>query len=249
MNKFLSHKMILIMLALCLYCCFLTGCPSPVDESKEAEDHVELAIPMAEEALKRTYPFATIVKKSFHGVSGIKIGPDHGLTDWVEGQYKNGGLEDILINVKTQEIYTTNDRFSVNHYAMKRAIELYNADSVYMDGSVEFSFEAPYCSDSDKYGNILISNMLPIDTVANEDFVYEMLDNAEYHKTYHLLVNEDFDMNIFKETDYSPLGNNVRLYVEQYSDEYLKRKDTPGFVPEQGSDVPIAIFDSENEED
>lgn len=137
----------------CIFCCFLTGCPSPADESKEAEGHVKQALPIVEEALNQAYPDAVLDRKSFHGVSGIEIGPDHGLTDWVEGQYKDGGIEDVLINVKTRKIYTTEDQVAVSIYAMKRAYGLYNADSGNMYGSVEFDFEAPYCSESDKYGN------------------------------------------------------------------------------------------------
>lgn len=140
-----KYQIISAMLMLCFCSCFLMGCPSPADESKEAKEHVKQAIPMAEEALKQAYPNAILDSKSFHGVSGIKTGPDHGLTDWVEGEYKDGGKEDILINVKTQEIYTTDGQITVSGYAMKRAYELYNANSGNMDGSVEFSFEAPYC--------------------------------------------------------------------------------------------------------
>lgn len=232
-------------MTLCLCCCFLTGCPSPADESKEAEEHVKQAIPMAEEALKRVYPGAVLIQKSFHGVSGIKTGPDHGLTDWVKGRYKNGGEEEILINVKTQEIYTTDEQISISLCALKRAYELYNAGSWNMDGSVAFSFEAPFCSDSDKYGNMSISDMFPIDKKADDDYIDELLHDQKYHKTYNLLIDEDFDMNIFKETDISPLGNNVRVYVKQYSREYLKRMNTPGFNPDSEAEEPISIFDTE----
>lgn len=52
-------------------------------------------------------------------------------------------------------------------------------------------------------------------------------------------------MSIFKETDFSPLGNNVRVYVEQHDKEYLKMMDTPGNISEPGTDEPIAIYDSD----
>ena len=243
MIRFKPHIISIIMFGLCS--CFLMGCPSPADQSGEAEEHVAQALPMAEEALKRVYPDAMLDKKSLHGVSGIKTGPDHGLTDWVEGHYRDGGTEDILINVKSQEIYTTSEWNKVSSYAMKRVHELYDTEAGDMEGSVGFSFEAPYCSDSDEYGNILISDMLPIDAEVDDGFIDELLNGQEYHKTYYLFVDEDFDMSIFRETDHSPLGNNVRVYVEQYGREYLKRKDTPGFEPEPGTDEPIAIYDSE----
>ena len=241
-----NFKIISIILMICLFCCFLTGCPSPADESKEAEEHVKQVLPMAEEALKQAYPNAILDKKSFHGISGIKMGPDHGVTDWVEGQYKNGGVKDILINVKTREIYTTEDEIKVSMYAMKRAHELYNTDAGNMEGSVGFDFEAPYCSDG-KYGDFQILNMLPIDSVVDDKFIDELLDGSKYHKTYYLLVDEDFDMSIFEETDHSPLGNNVRVYVEQYDKEYLKGMNAPGFTPEAGTDEPRAVFDSDKD--
>ena len=241
-----NFKIISMIMMLCFFCCFLAGCPSPADETKEAEEHIKQALPMAEEALAQAYPDAILDKESFHGVSGIKNGPDHGLTDWVEGQYKNGGIKDILINVKTREIYTTEDEIKVSMYAMKRAHELYNTDAGSMEGSVGFDFEAPYCSDG-KYGNFQIWNMLPIDSVVDDNFIDELLDGSKYHKTYHLLVDEDFDMSIFEETDYSMLGNNIRVYIEQYDKEYLKRMNTPGFTPDPGKENPISVFDSDND--
>ena len=126
MNK-ITLKKISTIIMLCFCSCFLMGCPSPADESKEAKEYVELAIPIVEKEFSQLYPNAVIDRKSFHGVSDIKTGPDHGLTDCVEGQYKNGGIGDILINVKTEEIYTTDKHITVSTYAMKRAYELYNA--------------------------------------------------------------------------------------------------------------------------
>ena len=87
--------------------------------------------------------------------------------------------------------------------------------------------------------------MLPIDVVADDDFIAGLLDDPNYHKTYYLTVDEEFDMSIFEDTDISPLGKNVRVHAEQYSSEYLKGMYTPGFTPEPGSDEPIAIYDSE----
>lgn len=54
-------------------------------------------------------------------------------------------------------------------------------------------------------------------------------------------------MRIFKETDISPLGNNVRVYVEQYDKEYFKQRYTPGYTPEPGTDEPITIYDSDDD--
>ena len=113
-----------------------------------------------------------------------------------------------------------------------------------MDGNVGFHFEVPYCcNDIDKYGNMDIYGMLPIDVVADDDFIAEFLNNPDYPKTCYLTVGEDFDMSIFEDTDISSLGNNVRVQVEQYSNEYIKRRYTPGF--EYWEYEPISIYDSE----
>ena len=201
---------------------------------------------MAEEALKRVHPNAMLDKGSLHGVSGINIGPDHGLTDWVEGEYRDGGAEDILINVITQEIYTTSEKGKVNSYGVDLACELYKTDPMSIEGSVGYSFEVPYCcNDIDKYGNMVIYDMLPIDVVADDDFIADFLNDPDYHKTYYFTVDEEFDMSVFEDADISPLGKNVSVHAEQYSREYLKRRYTPGFEPEPGTDEPIAVYDSE----
>ena len=242
MRRTITNIISIIMICLCG--CFLVGCPSPNDESKEAEEYVKQAIPIAEEALKSVHPNATLQKASLQGISGNMVGPDHGLTDWVKGVYRDSSDEDILINVITQEIYTTSEVKKINTYGMDLAYELYKTDSMSMEGSVGFSFEVPYCSnDIDKYGNMVISNMLPIDVVADDDFIAEFLSNPDYPKTYYLTVGEEFDMSIFGNTDIGSLGNNVRVNVKQYSDEYLQRRYTPGF--RYWEYEPIATYDSE----
>ena len=177
-------------------------------------------------------------------MSGNKVGPDHGLTDWVKGTYRDSGDEDILINVITQEIYTTSEKKKIDTFGMDLAYELYKTDSMSMEGNVGFSFEVPYCcNDVDKYGNMVIYNMLPIDVAADDDFIAEFLNDPGYPKTYYFTVGEEFDMSIFKDTDTSSLGNNVRVHVEQYSSEYLERRYSPGF--RYWEYEPITIYDSE----
>lgn len=184
---------------ICFLSCFLTGCPSPGDESKQAEQHVRQAVSMAEE-VKKYYPDALIKADTFYGISGVQTGPDHLMTDWVEGTYLDGGKENILINVITNDIYVTSEWSEANSYGMKSVRELYNLDSTDLTGMVYGYIEKPYCiDDPDKYGNLEICNMLPLGTMANEDFARDLFKNEDYSFQYELVVNENVDMIITAE--------------------------------------------------
>ncbi|SFG10134.1 hypothetical protein SAMN05216356_101256 [Oribacterium sp. WCC10] len=199
---------------------------------------------MAEE-VKKYYPDALIKADTFYGISGVNTGPDHLMTDWVEGTYLNGGTENILINVITSDIYVTSEWSEVNSYGMKYVRALYNLDSTNLNGTVYGYIEKPYCiDDPDKYGNLKICNMLALGTMANEDFARDLFKNEDYSFLYELVVNEDVDMNIFEETDYSSLGSNVHIQVKQYDNEYFRHMDTPYYTDSQ-DDKPIAVFDSQ----
>ncbi len=53
---------------------------------------------MAEE-VKKYYPDALIKADTFYGISGVNTGPDHLMTDWVEGTYLDGGTEKLHFRV------------------------------------------------------------------------------------------------------------------------------------------------------
>ena len=107
--------------------------------------------------------------------------------------------------------------------------------------------ERPYCiDDPDKYGNLITEGVLPLGTVVNDDFAGNLLNNDDYSIKYKLEVNEDVDMKIFEETDYSPLGSNVQIQVKQYDNEYFRLKSL-NYNTDLGPDEPIATFDSEND--
>ncbi|WP_155831923.1 hypothetical protein [Butyrivibrio sp. WCD2001] len=196
------------------------GCPSPKDESKQAKKHVKEAIPIAEEAVKKVYPDAIIKGNTFYGISGTQVGPDHLVTDWVRGEYLDGGKEEIMINVLTKDIYVTSEWNKISSYGMKAARDLFGLDSANTDGYIYGYKEEPYCADDpDKYGNLEIWNMLPLGTVVSDDFARDLLNNEEYSFLYEIVVNEDVDMKIFEDTDYTSLGSNVHLKVEQFDNE------------------------------
>lgn len=230
----IHKKTISYLVLICLLSCILTGCPSPGDESKLAEQHVSQAVSLAEEELTKIYPDAIIKPKSFYGISGVQTGPDHLMTDWVMGEYLDNGKEEILINVLTNDIFVTSEWHIINSYGMKLARDLYGLDDTSLDGSVSGYMEMPYCTDEpDKYGNLKIWNMLPLGSMVNDEFAGNLLNNEDYCFLYELSVNSDVDMKLFEETDYSSLGSNVHIQVKQYDNKYFNA-DT---------DQPIAVFD------
>ena len=236
---------IIPVILLCLCGCFLTGCPSPADESKEAGEHVRQAIPIAEEAITKVYPNAVVKKNTFYGVSAAQTGPDHLMTDWVEGTYLDGGEERVLVNVNTGEIYVTSEWHKIRSYEMDIIKDLYHIDVSDFDVQISGCKEEPYCIDDPaRYGNIQIRNMLPLGTVVDDDFARRLLDDDEYSFEINLIVNADVDMNVFKETECTPLGKNVKIRVEQYDNEYFKHKDTPNYTAAPGEAEPLATYES-----
>jgi hypothetical protein len=242
-----TKKTFSCLVLICFLSCFLFGCPSPGDESKQAEQHVSLAISMAEVEVPKIYPNAMIKTNTFYGISGAQTGPDHLMTDWVKGEYQDGGEEEIMVNVLTKDIFVTSEWHKISSYGLKSVKGLYGLDDTNMDGSVHGYIEKPYCiDDPDKYGNLKMWNMLPLGTVVNDDYAEDLLKDEKYSFLYELEVNEDVDMKIFVETDYSSLGRNVHIQVNQYDNEFFKHRDTPYHNADSDTDKPIATFDSEN---
>ena len=240
-----TEKSIGCIALICLLSCFLVGCPSPRDESKQAEQHAKQAISLAEEELPKYYPNARIKANTFYGISGVDIGPDHRMTDWVRGKYLDGGEETILINVLTKEIFVTSEWYKINSYGRRLVTDLYGLDDTNMRCSVVGYMERPYCiDDPDKYGNLIIGDVLPLGAIVNDDFARNLMNNDDYSIEYMLEVNEDVDMKIFEETDHSQLGSNVQIQVKQYDNEYFRLKGL-NYNTDPGPDEPIATFDSE----
>jgi hypothetical protein len=107
--------------------------------------------------------------------------------------------------------------------------------------------ERPYCiDDPDKYGNLIIGDVLPLGAIVNDDFARNLMNNDDYSIKYMLEVNEDVNMRIFEETDHSQLGSNVQIQVKQYDNEYFRLKGL-NYNTDPGPDEPIAAFDSEND--
>ena len=242
-----TEKILSCIIPICFLSCFLMGCPSPNDESKQAEEHVSQAIPIIEEEVTDLYPHARIKTKSFYGIGAPNMGPDHLVTDWVSGIYLDGGEKEVMMNVITKDIYVSSEWYKINSFAMESVRDLYGLDLGNMDGSVHGCIEKPYCiDDPDKYGNLEIWDMLPLGTEVDDDYARNLLNDENYRFVYELQVNEDVDMIVFEETDFSSLGSNVHIHVKQYNNECFKYMDTPNYNADPGTDEPIATFDSQN---
>ena len=75
---------------------------------------------------------------------------------------------------------------------------------------------------------LTLSNMLPATDTVDENYVRKLLENDEYHFTYHIDVKQDVDMDMFKTLDTQPLGRNVSISVRKFSDEaFTDRKYHP----------------------
>ena len=169
------------------------------------------------------------------------------MTDWVRGMYLDGGEETILINVLTKEIFVTSEWYKIDSYGRKLVTDLYGLDDTNMRCSVVGYLERPYCiDDPDKYGNLIIGDVLPLGAIVNDDFARNLMNNDDYSIKYMLEVNEDVNMKIFEETDHSQLGSNVQIQVKQYDNEYFRLKSL-NYNSDLGPYEPIATFDSEND--
>lgn len=241
----INKKSISCLVLIFIMSMFLTACPSPADESKEAEQHVKEALSIAEEEVTKIYPNAVIKANSFYGISGAQTGPDHLMTDWVKGEYLDGGKEEILINVLTKDIFVTSEWDKISSHGMDSARELYGIEVMDMDGMVSGYMKKPYCvEDPDKYGELEIWNKLPLGTEVNDDLAADLMKNEDFYFLYELEVNENVDMSVFEERDHSSLGRNVRIQVKQYDNEYFRLKDMLNNNSDSESDKVIASYDS-----
>lgn len=233
----------LIVLVICI--CMLGGCFQKGYDTAEEDKNVELALELAKKAIKENHPSAVLSESNFRAVD-VKPpnSPVLHLSDWVTGEYKDSGKWDILINVKTKEVYTSREWNKVNHYGKQLAYKLYGLDEGDMQVEVYGTLEKPYVADKPEYGSISITDMLPAEAAVTDAYVKDLLARGEYHLTYRLIVNDRVDMNLFKQTDFSSLGKNVRISVEQYPKADVDRMYTPGKNNKLETKQPLATYDS-----
>ena len=238
-----------------LITCMLTGCVSggPVsgasntsnttkaDNTDAANKNADQAILLVEEYLKKNDPSAVLDVDSFVSVeTNLRQGSsDTTVTDWVTGEYDSGETVDVLVNIKSGEIFTSAEWYKVETYCLDLAKNLYGADNAGVSIAVTGIIPRPYFEGA-KVSEFGIPNMLPAGVTADEDYIKALLADGEYQLIYIIRISDDVDIGIFKETDHSALGSNVRVHVEQYSKtDFDSLASSDGIMPE-----PLEIYDS-----
>ena len=217
------------------------GCVTSTETTVKENVNTEQAISLVEEYLKGKDPSYKVINSSFSDVEAVlrQGSSEKTLTDWVTGEYEGGSKESVLVNVKSGEIYTSENWDKVNAYCVDLAYELYGADDSNVDIAVVATTSASYFADNDKYGNITITNMLPAGAGVDDEYLRSFLSDGKYQVKFVIRISEEVDINTFKETDFSGLGSNVSIHVEQYSKADYLSVTTSDKLAE-----PLEIYDA-----
>lgn len=185
--------------------------------SSPVNTNADQAASMVEEYLKTNDPSAVLDADSFVSVetNTRKGSSDTVITDWVTGEYDSGKTVDVLVNVKSGEIFTSAEWEKVDAYCIDLAEKLYGFDNGGVSIAVTGILPRPYFADSNVPG-FGIPNMLPAGVTVNDDYIKSLLADGEYQLLYIIRISDEIDISIFKDTDHSSLGSNVQLHVEQY---------------------------------
>lgn len=213
MKKFLLGTVLVLTVSL------LSGCFPKAYTSKEEKEQLAHAIAIARVYQKKYAPSITLKEDKFHVYDAMREGePKLCLTDWVYGEYTDGGKYELYINTDANKLYSDKEWSKIESYGTKLATQLYGISESEMLADIWGSTELPFCEKDEAFGMLTLSNMLPATDTVDKEYVKNVLFDERYHKTYRIYVGEDVDMDIFKKTDKTPLGNNVSLSVRQYSD-------------------------------
>lgn len=199
------------------------------------------AVTMVEVYLKDNDPSAVLDESSFVSVeTNTRQGSsDTTVTDWVVGEYESGKTVSVLVNIKSGEIFTSAEWDKVDAYCIDLAEKLYGFDNGGVSIAVTGIVQRPYFEDA-KVSGFGIPNMLPAGVTADENYIKALLADGEYQLIYIIRISDETDIGIFKNTDYSALGSNVRIHVEQYKKtDYDALIASDEILPE-----PLEIYDS-----
>lgn len=209
--------------------------------SSPVNTNADQAVTMVGEYLKKNDSSAVLDADSFVSVeTNTRQGSsDTVITDWVTGEYDSGKTVDVLVNVKSGEIFTSAEWDKVESYCLDLAKNLYGADSGSVSIAVTGILPRPYFADSNVPG-FGIPNMLPAGVTADEEYIKALLADGEYQLLYIIRISDEVDIGIFKDTDHSALGSNVQVHVEQYKKaDFDALKASDDILPE-----PLEIYDS-----
>ena len=223
----------------------VTGSSETKDET--ADGNISQAIVLVEDYLKEANPSATVSESSFNAVeTEVRKGSSETVTtDWVRGSYNDGGSRTVLVNIKSGDIYTDENWDKVDQYCTGLADKLYGAGNSDIEIAVIGTLRSPYFADTEKLGQISIVNMLPAGMSADEANIKELLTKGDYQFKYVIVISDEVDMKLFKETDFSSLGSNASIHVEMYPkadyDSVLAHNDLDSYILYE----PVEIYDSE----
>lgn len=198
----------------------LGGCFAKGYTADEEKSQLSRAMVIAREYQGKYAPDARLKENTFHVYDSMKEG-DHKLylTDWVYGNYLDGGEYNMYVNTNTGEIYSDKGWASIESYGGRLAGDLYGLDDNKMIVDVWGSAELPFRTDDDSFGMITLSNMLSATVTLDEAYIRRVIFGQSYRLTYHIYVSKDVNMDLFRTLDITPLGNNVSISVRQYSDD------------------------------
>ena len=219
----------------------ITSNTSGMEISYSVNTNADQAVSLVEEYLKENDPSAVLDADNFVSVeTNLRQGSsDTTVTDWVTGEYDSGKTVDVLVNVKSGEIFTSAEWDKVETYCLDLAESLYGADNAGVSIAVTGIIPRPYFEGA-KVSGFGIPNMLPAGVTADEDYIKALLADGEYQLIYIIRISDDVDIGIFKETDHSALGSNVRVHVEQYTKtDFDALNASDDIFPE-----PLEIYDS-----
>ena len=236
-------KYIRIICLLILCSIVLNGCIPKAYSKKEEKEKINQAVKLAQEYFKDTSSSARVKKSTFHIETAMKD-DDYKMyiTDWVGGDYLDGGSEHILVNTETREIYTSKHWNILSDYGSKRIEEHYGLGKPDIRVEIYGHKELPYCIDDNSFGNIEINNKFPAKAVLDKEYVNSIFDGTEYNITYKVIADEKVNIDVFKDKKYDALGENVDVMVLKYPSELFDEYFTKG----SGIDnrQAIEVFDS-----
>lgn len=235
-----------VMSAICFCSCFPKGYTN--DEQKA---QVKQAIKIAGDYQKKYAPNGRLKENTFHAYDVMREGEHElKLTDWVYGEYLDGGKYNMYVNTATGEVYSDKEWDAVKSFGSKQAEKLYGLDEDEMTVDVWFSTKLPFVKGDDAFGMLSLSNMLPATDKVDDDYIRALLENDDYSFTYHICVGKDADMEMFRTLDTKPLGKNAGISVRQFSDKaFSDIKNNPDKRIVYDGEGVLDEYRSDSEED
>ena len=227
----------------------LCGCYSKAYTDKEEKDQISEAIAAARQYSDENNSSITLKENTFTVMDHIPDG-EHllHLSDWVKGEYTDSGRFRMMVNTRTGDIYSDRDWISVGTYGEKLLTDLYGLDEDSMCAAIGGTLELPLDAGDPGAGNMTIVDMMPIGSGDDEQAVRDVFFGGVYDVTYYIVVNEDVDMEMFRELDTDTLGANARVIVSKYSADVYRDKqynpDRRSYRTEEEAAALIDEYDS-----